>query len=228
MQLEVSEEMISLENNVHSHANRGRRMMSRQSARAIDIVDQIRPGQQIDGCLVCCAAPACCPLFSACPCFGDAEYIRALRKASTYVYIRENSIEWNEPSLILKQGTCFGVDPCAYDIQDNVTVLYFDDVMFESITDQTRTCNECLTCLFGGRGERIRMDSPACCGCCQRASFPCLCAPTCCPSSIFPCLLRHEIYVEDAQKGLYEVKKARRKALDSEFYSKDQGENMNR
>lgn len=111
-----------------------------------------------------------------------------------------------------------------YDVQDNVTVLYFDDVMFESITDQTRACNECRTCLFGGRGERVRVDSPVCCSCCQRASFPCPCVPTCCPKSLFPCLLRHEIYMEDAQKGLYEIKKARSKALESDFYCKQSDE----
>lgn len=224
MKAEACHEMISLENKQGQFKNRARRMMSRQEEHNFAIIDQIRPGQQIDGCLVCCAAPSCCPLLAACPCCGDAEYIRALRKASTYIYIRENSIEWNDPNLILKQGTCCGIDPCMYDIQDSVTVLYFDDVMFESITDQTRTCNECRTCLFGGRGERVRMDSPACCSCCQRASFPCFCLPTCCPKSVFPCLLRHEIYMEDAQKGLYDIKKAREKALESNFYHKQDEE----
>jgi hypothetical protein len=33
-------------------------------------------------------------------------------------------------------------------------------------------------------------------------------------------LLRFEIYVEDAQKGLYEIKKAREAALQNKFYSK--------
>lgn len=213
-------EMTSLEQKANEHRNRGRRMMSRKDSHAFEIIDQIAPGKQIDGCLVCCAAPACCPLFAVCPCCGDAEYIRGLRKASTYIYIRENSIEWNDPGLVLKSGTCCGIDPCMYDVQDNVTILYFDDIMFESITDQTRTCNECRTCLLGGRGERVRVDSPACCGCCQRASFPCPCAPSCCPKNAFPCLLRHEIYMEDAQKGLYEIKKARNKALENEFYAK--------
>ena len=86
--------------------------------------------------------------------------------------------------------------------------------------DQTRACNEFQTCCFGGRGERIRLDSPACCQCCQRSTFPCPCLPTCCPLSLCPCLLRFEIYVEDAQKGLYEIKKAREAALQNKFYSK--------
>ncbi len=39
-------------------------------------------------------------LFAVCPCCGDAEYIKSLRKASTYIYIRENSIEWNDPGIL--------------------------------------------------------------------------------------------------------------------------------
>lgn len=55
----------------------------------------ITPGKPIDGCLICCSAPACCPAFTICPCCGDAEYIKHRRQASTYIYIRENSLEWN-------------------------------------------------------------------------------------------------------------------------------------
>jgi len=53
----------------------------------------------------------------------------------------------------MKPGLCCGVDPCEYDVQDNISVLYFDDKMFERITDQTRFCNECRTCMFGGKGK---------------------------------------------------------------------------
>eukprot|EP01034_Spumella_vulgaris_P022581 gene22579-28714_t len=74
----------------------------------------------------------------------------------------------------MKPGLCFGVDPCMYDIQDNVKTIYFDDIII-----------------------------------CQRSAFPCPCVPICCPKTLFPCILRHEIYMEDAQKGLYEIKKAR-------------------
>jgi hypothetical protein len=56
----------------------------------------------------------------------------ALRKESSkYILIRENSLEWNEPRIVMKNGTCCGIDPCTYDIQDNVKVLYFDDPIFE-------------------------------------------------------------------------------------------------
>lgn len=170
-------------------------------------------GKLTSGCLVCCAAPSCCPLCAMCPCFGDAEYVQVLREASSYINIRENSLEWNEPIVVMKEGLCCGVDPCMYDVQDNVKVVYFDDVMFDRMTDKTRCCHECRTCLFGGRGERLRIDAPICCGCCQRGSMPCPCVPVCCPSAICPCLLRHEIHMKDAQQGLYEIKKARVNAL---------------
>ncbi|KAJ1435573.1 hypothetical protein B484DRAFT_428834 [Ochromonadaceae sp. CCMP2298] len=218
----VNPEQVVVDSRV-ARINRGRRMMSRMDKNTFEIVSSVAPGRTIDGCFVCCAAPACCPLLAVCPCCGDAEYIKLLRQASTYIHIRENSIEWNDPGLVLKPGLCCGIDPCMYDVSDSINVVYFDDVMFGSITDKTRTCNECRTCLFGGRGERIRIDAPVCCGCCQRASFPCLCVPSCFPRSLCPCLLRHEIYMEDAQKGLYEIKKTRKGALESNFYCR-QGE----
>ena len=49
-------------------------------------------------------------------------------------------------------GPCCGVDPCLYDVQDNIKVIYYDDQVFEQVTDRTRSCNECRTCLFGGAG----------------------------------------------------------------------------
>jgi hypothetical protein len=203
-----------------SYRNLGRKMLSRNDTSSIDVAKTLTPGQTTDGCWVCCNAPSCCPLFSSlCLCCGDAEYIRQKRKASSYIYIRENSIEWNEPSIIMQPGVCCGVDPCLYNIQDRVSVVYYDDLVFERITDQTRFCNECRTCCFGGKGERIRMDAPTCFGCCQRGVFPCICIPFCCPKSCCPCILRYEIYVDDAQKGLYEIKRAREAALKNELYS---------
>jgi hypothetical protein len=203
---------------VTEHRNKLRKILSRRDVKSLGITSSLAPGQRIDGCLVCCAAPACCPMFSACPCCSDAKYIQLLRASSSYFYIRENSIEWNDPEIVMQRGPCCGVDPCLYEVQDNVKVLYFDDVMFERMTDQTRTCHECRTCLFGGKGERVQIDSPVCCSCCQRGSFPCLFVPVCCPSIICPCILRHEIYLEDAQKGLYEIKKARSATLKDSLY----------
>lgn len=202
-----------------SYKNFGRRILSRKNSSTVNIVNTLNPGQTTDGCLTCCSAPTCCPLLSICPCCGDAEYIRQKKKSSSYIYIRENSLEWNDPEIVIQPGVCCGIDPCLYDIQDKVQVVYFDDVVFDRLTDQTRYCNECRTCCFGGKGERIRMDAPTCFGCCQRGSSPCICIPFCCPKSLCPCILRFEIYVDDAQKGLYEIKKAREAALRKDLYN---------
>jgi hypothetical protein len=103
--------------------NIGRKMMSRKNNSKIKILSSLSPGKNTPGCLVCCGAPACCPLLSICPCCNDSEYIYIKRESSKYVYIRENSIEWNSPEVIMKHGYCFGVDPCVYDIQDHVKVV---------------------------------------------------------------------------------------------------------
>lgn len=202
--------------------NPGRPVMSRREQQHVEILMSLKPGQKTDGCLVCCNAPACCPLLSfVCPCCGESEYVIKQRTASTYIHLRENSLEWNEPSLMLQPGLCCGVDPCLFKVHDQVHVLYFDDDMFLHISDQTRFCNEFLTCLFGGNGERIRLNgSPCCFGACIRAnSSCCMFVPVCCPKTVCPCMIRQDIYVEDAQKGLYEIKKAREAALGSEIHT---------
>ena len=70
-------------------------------------------------------------------------------------------------------------------------------------------------------GERVHFASPICCGCCQLAAppCPCLCVPVCCPQALCPCVLQKEIYMEDAQKGLYEIKKAVSGAMTNELYN---------
>jgi hypothetical protein len=135
------------------------------------------------------------------------------REASKYVFIRENGLEWNDSQIVSQNGPCFGVDPCRYDIEDNVKVLYFDNQMFDRITDRTRCCNEMRTCLLGGKGQRIRIDSLFCCGICVRSAFPCVCGvPVCCPLMLCPCALAYHIYVDDAKKAIEEVATARASA----------------
>jgi hypothetical protein len=112
--------------------------MSRKGKGKIKILQALAPGTATPGCFVCCSAPACCPILSMLPCCNDPEYIHVKRESSKYVFIRENSIEWNMPSVVMKQGSCCGVDPCIYEIQDNIKVLYFDDPTFNRISDQTR------------------------------------------------------------------------------------------
>ena len=81
-------------------------------------------------------------------------------------------------------------------------------MLYVSCSVQTRVCNECRTCVCGGSGERIQIDSPCCFGCCLRSSFPCPCLPICCPSIYFPCAKRHTLFVDDAQMAMHEIKKA--------------------
>jgi len=153
------------------------------------------------------------------PCCNDPEYIHVKKESSKYIFIRENSLEWNMPVVVMKQGTCCGIDPCIYEIQDNIKVLYFDDPIFSRISDQTRYCNEFQTCLFGGQGERIQIDSPCCFGICHRSSCPCICVPICCPNCLVPCVLNHTIYVRDAQKGKYSIEQARQAAMSNPLYN---------
>ena len=83
------------------------------------------------------------------------------------------------------------------------TVRNFDYIGFDALL-----CVELRTCFCGGFGERIQIDSPCFCNLCQRSAFPWPCVPICCPSYMCPCALKHEIYVHDAQKGKYEIKRA--------------------
>ena len=201
----------------------GRRMMSRKKKNQVKVLHSLTPGIDTNHWLVCCTAPTCFPLCSMCfPCCNEPEYITVKRQASKYVFIRENSIEWNEPKIVMKSGPCFGIDPCIYEIQDNVRVLYYDDPIFNRITDQTRCLNECRTCLCGGKGERIQIDAPCCFNLCQRShTFPCPFVPVCLPTLLFPCALKHEIYVDDAQRGMYEIKAAREAAIKNPLYNDD-------
>lgn len=118
----------------------------------------------------------------------------------------------------MKHGSCCGVDPCMYEVQDRTHVLYFDNPIFDRITDQTRCCNDLRTCLCGGRGERIHIDSPCCYSLCLRGTFPCCFIPSCCPSVLSPCAWQYDVYIEDATQGLYEITRARNAALQSEMY----------
>jgi hypothetical protein len=199
----------------------GRAMLSREDRDNLRVRTVLEPGTHTPSVLVCCSTPSCCPMCAGtCPCCDDAEYVREKREASKYVYIRENSIEWNNPNIAMSNGSCCGVDPCLFIVKDEVHVVYFDDLMFASISDKTRMCNECRTCLCGGKGERVSIDQTCCLGLCFRSSFPCLPGvPVCCPTQLTPCAWRHELHVRDAAKALYEIKAAIKAALKSDLYT---------
>merc|ERR1719305_1723690 len=100
------------------------------------------------------------------------------------------------------EGNCFGVSCCYFRAQDHVTVIYFDDPMFDRITDKTPCCNQCSTWCCGGEGELIQIDSKFCFGCCYRsvlgagACVPVCCAASCCPC--YPLVIKHKIWVANA------------------------------
>ena len=157
-------------------------------------------------------------------CCDDAKYVVQKREASKYILVRENSVEWNEPEIVWQTGSFLGIDPCMYHVQDHSQVIYYDDPMFDAITDQTRCCNETRTCLCGGRGERIELTSTCCFGSCYRSSYPVPCVPVCVPTFLCPCARRREIYLADAAEGIHEIKKAVRNAREHDPFYMEKGE----
>jgi hypothetical protein len=113
-----------------------RQILHLQNESVISIDSILESGQDDDGCFVCCSAPACLPLLGILPCFRNPEYIIAKHESSKYVYIRENSLEWNTPNIVLSGGACCGIDPCMYTVRDHVHVLYYDDPVFDHLSDQ--------------------------------------------------------------------------------------------
>ena len=105
----------------------GRRMLSRKRNNQIRVLRSLVPGETKSGCCVCCNAPSFCPMCSMCLCCDDAKYVASKRDASKYIFIRENSIEWNDPEVVWMTGSCLGIDPCLYDVQDRPHVIYYDD-----------------------------------------------------------------------------------------------------
>lgn len=186
-----------------------------RSENLINLLAILVPGTNSAGCCVMCDAPSCLPGLSILPCWDDAEYVKIKREASKYVFIRENSIEYNDPVVAFKFGhCCCCVDPCEYVIDDNVTVIYFDDPIFERMTDQQELCNSCSVVCFGGKGERIKFENTCCFDMCVIGLPPCPIIPRCCPRICCPCYHIKELYVDDAQKAIYEIKKARSLALE--------------
>lgn len=123
------------------------------------------------------------------------------------IYIRENSIEYNQPTLQpaksndpVSTALCCGNSPTALVVRDGVSVVYFDDVLMDSVRDDTRPCHDCQTFCCGGRGEEVRLESRFCGDACYRGRWPggaadgwCCCAPcvpVCCPECLCPCAAR--------------------------------------
>ncbi|KAL7549650.1 hypothetical protein ACHAWF_012916 [Thalassiosira exigua] len=207
-----------------------RPMISRSSGDRIKITHTIEPGKEETGCLTCFYSPPERPVLAKCPCFDHPEYIVNEIRASQYIYVRENSLEYNVPTLqparsdsSLATCLCCGRSPSILAVRDRATVVYFDDVLMDSIRDDTRACNPLHTFCCGGRGEEVRLESRFCWELCYRSRGPgseacgildaCCCCVPCvpvgCPECLCPCAARKTIYVEDADTAVKILCKAR-------------------
>lgn len=156
----------------------------------VRITHILQPGTRKLGCCTCCHAPDNFPHVYRCPCFDYPGYIVNQINSSRYIYIRENSLEWNNPRMQSAKGSCCGRSCCKYVIMDDITVLYYDDMHFDNIKDNTRRCNDCKTFCCGGRGEQVLIDSRFCFGMCKRGKGNMFCIPSCCPDLCCPCLVK--------------------------------------
>jgi hypothetical protein len=128
------------------------------------------------------------------------------------IYIRENSIEYNQPTLQPAKAEnpmatvlCCGNSPTTLIVRDHVSTIYFDDILMDSVRNDTRPCNPLHTFCCGGRGEEVRLESRFCWDFCYRGRgigteecgllsfiFQCCmpCVPVVCPDCLCPCAAR--------------------------------------
>lgn len=187
-----------------------RLMMSRANSSFITVTNVIPHGVKTYGCCACCYAPEICPGCAILPCMRDPKYIVKEMEASKYIYVRENSLEWNAPIMIQKEGNCCGSSCCYFRAQDNVNVIYFDDPLFDQISNQTPCCHDISTWCFGGEGELIEINSKFFFGMCYRAIPPFICGvPCCCRCCCKPFMISSEIQVDNAVEAIRDIKEAR-------------------
>jgi len=128
-----------------------RRMMSRVKGDRIRITHIIEPGERVKGCCTCFNAPKLLPMLSYwCCCFDYPKRVINKLNSSKYIYVRENSIEFNTPEVRAANGLWFGSACCELNVKDKVTVIYFDDMHFslgKSIWNNERKCSPIL-CIF--------------------------------------------------------------------------------
>lgn len=199
-----------------------RLMLSLTSAGKILITHTIVPGTREAGCFgPCCNAPDDCPQCAwICPCgFDYPEYTLRKMNASKYVRVRENSLEWNKPTLRLTH--CCKRD---LEVMDNVHVLYFDDSQFAEVKANARCCHNFRSFCCGGTGEPLDIEQTCCFGFFLRGrSNCCFFLPTFCPTESLsdgcccyvPCqcwadgVARRVLWVEDANAAARIIKSAR-------------------
>ena len=128
---------------------------------------------------------------------------------NTSIIVRENGIEWNNPSMQPAKGRCCGQSCTELSVMDNVTVLYFDDIHFDGVRNDTRCCNMWWTFCCGGRGEQVQIESTFCFSCCIRGRDNRVCIPVCCPDVCCPCMVKSELWVDDAPTAVKIIRDAR-------------------
>eukprot|EP01083_Nonionella_stella_P077439 211487_1 len=186
-----------------------RRMLSRVAGDRIRITHIIQPGVREPGCITCCHAPDACSVLAYCPCFDFPGYIVNKVNSSRYIYIRENSLEYNNPLMQTAKGKWCGMSCCQLAVMDDVTVLYFDDIHFDEVKNSTRRCNDIKTFCCGGRGEQVLIESRFCLGMCKMGRGPLACVPSCCPECLCPCFVKSELWVDDAMTAVETIRMAR-------------------
>lgn len=116
------------------------------------------------------------------------------------IYIRENSLEYNQPIITPSKSTnilttlfCCGHSPSNLTVRDSISVVYYDDILFDTVRNDTPRCHECSTFCCGGKGEAVRLESTYCSNLCYRGRggcFTCCFVPVCFPECICPCGVR--------------------------------------
>lgn len=187
-------------------------MLSRTHGDGVKIIRTVPEGELNAGCCACCRAPEECPSLSFFPCCDLPSYILNGLAASRYIYIRENSLEWNDPKIRRAGGMCCGSACCALEIEDDVSVIYFDDSTFNDVRNDTRCMNEFLTFVVGGRGEKVRIENRFGFGVFHRGRSACCCVPVFFPATCFPCARKHVLFVDNAETAVKTIIGARNDA----------------
>lgn len=133
---------------------------------------------------------------------------------SKYIYVRENSVEFNKPKIVPGDPTCcLPCNPCKPKVLDHVEVVYFDYSIMKKIDNQTGCCYQTCLPLCGGEGERVRLVKDCCNGLCLVTNDGCGCCPSCCPDScVGECVQQKNLYVEDANDTILQIKQAKANA----------------
>lgn len=191
-----------------------RPMLRLHNPAKLEVQRHIKTGKRHYGFCKICYAPECMWWCSWLPFCKPPRAVVKKLEDSKYIWIRENSIEWNKPTVQFKKShNCCPIDCFHLDVVDDITVMYFDNPTFDNIANKTRRMNEKRTKCFGGRGERVVIEDTFCYDNCVAGKNCVPCLPACCPES---CLQffgnTHEMYVDNADEAVDIIKAVKRNA----------------